>query len=45
MLFGETVAVYCENLTVHTHRLCGQNVEIWYVKTGGIYNDHWALNG
>jgi hypothetical protein len=27
MLFGETVAVYCENRTEHTDTLCGQNVE------------------
>jgi hypothetical protein len=25
MLFGETVAVYCENHTEHTNTLCGQN--------------------
>jgi hypothetical protein len=25
MLFGETVAVYCENDTEHTDTLCGQN--------------------
>jgi hypothetical protein len=25
MLFGETVAVYCENHTGHTGTLCGQN--------------------
>jgi hypothetical protein len=27
MLFGETVAVYCENHTEHTDTLCGQNVD------------------
>jgi hypothetical protein len=27
MLFGETVAVYCENHTEHTDTLCGQNTE------------------
>jgi hypothetical protein len=27
MLFGETVAVYCENHTEHTDTLCGQNAE------------------
>jgi hypothetical protein len=27
MLFGETVAVYCENHTEHTNALCGQNAE------------------
>jgi hypothetical protein len=31
MLFGETVAVYCENHTEHTDTLCGQNAEFWYV--------------
>jgi hypothetical protein len=37
MLFGETVAVYCENHTEHTNIFCGQNVEFWYVKAGGTY--------
>jgi hypothetical protein len=27
MLFGETVAVYCENRTEHTDTLCGQNAD------------------
>jgi hypothetical protein len=31
MLFGETVAVYCENHTEHTDTLSGQNAEFWYV--------------
>jgi hypothetical protein len=31
MLFGETVAVYCENHTEHTDALCGQNAELWNV--------------
>jgi hypothetical protein len=39
MLFGETVAVYCENHTEHTDTLCGQNAEFWYVKAGGTYSD------
>jgi hypothetical protein len=26
MLFGETVAVYCENRKEHKNTLCGQNV-------------------
>jgi hypothetical protein len=38
MLFGETVAVYCENHTEHTDTLCGQNAE--YVKPGGTYTNH-----
>jgi hypothetical protein len=28
MLFGETVAVYCENHMEHTDTLCGQNAEV-----------------
>jgi hypothetical protein len=45
MLFGETVAVYCENHTEHTDTLCGQNAEFWYVKAGGTYSNRWALQG
>jgi hypothetical protein len=40
MLFGETVAIYCENHTEHTDTLCGQNLEFWCVKAGGTYSDH-----
>jgi hypothetical protein len=40
MLFGETVAVYCENRMEHINTLCGQNAEFWYVKTGGTYTNH-----
>jgi hypothetical protein len=29
MLFGETIAVYCENHTEHINTLCGQNTEIF----------------
>jgi hypothetical protein len=32
MLFGETVAVYCENHTEHTNTLCGQNAEFLMLK-------------
>jgi hypothetical protein len=45
MLFGETVAVYCENHTEHTDTLCGQNAEFWYVVAGGTYSNHWTLKG
>jgi hypothetical protein len=38
MLFGETVAVYCENHTEHTDTLCGQNA-------GGTYSNHWVSKG
>jgi hypothetical protein len=40
MLFGETVAVYCENHMEHTDTLCGQKAELWYVKAGGTYSNH-----
>jgi hypothetical protein len=45
MLFGETVAVYCENHTEHTDTLCVQNAEFWYFKAGGTYSNHWAVKG
>jgi hypothetical protein len=44
MLFGETVAFYCENHTEHTDTLCGQNAQFWCVKAGGTYIYHCALN-
>jgi hypothetical protein len=40
MLFGETVAVYCENHMKHTNTLCGQNPEFWCVKACGTYINH-----
>jgi hypothetical protein len=40
MLFGETVAVYCENHTEHTNTLCGQNAEFQYVKASGTYTNY-----
>jgi hypothetical protein len=40
MLFGETVAVYCENHTEQTDTLCGQNAEFWCVQAGGTYSNH-----
>jgi hypothetical protein len=32
MLFGERVAVYCENHMEHTNTLCGQNAETFMYK-------------
>jgi hypothetical protein len=32
MLFGETVAVCCENHTEHINTLCGQNAETLYIR-------------
>jgi hypothetical protein len=43
MLFGERVAVYCENRTEHTKSLRGQNVGFWDLKSDGTYNNHCTL--
>jgi hypothetical protein len=45
MLFGETVAVYCQNHTEHKNVVCGHNAEIQYVRAGGSHSDHWTLSG
>jgi hypothetical protein len=45
MLFGKTVAVYCENHTQHINTLCGQNEEFLNVKAGGTYSYHCGLKG
>jgi hypothetical protein len=46
MMFGETVAVYCENHTEHTDTLCEQNVESFSeFKAGGTYINHWGSKG
>jgi hypothetical protein len=39
MLFGETVAVYCENHTEHTNTLCAECT----VLVDGSYNYHSTL--
>jgi hypothetical protein len=44
MLFGETVAVYCENHTEHTNTMHGKNSELANSKLGGIYIYHWGFN-
>jgi hypothetical protein len=45
MLYSEIIAVCSQIHTKHINTLCGQNVEFFYVKTGGIYSNHWALKG
>jgi hypothetical protein len=45
MLFRETVAVYCENHTVHTNTLCGQNAEFLNVEAGGTFCCRYGLKG
>jgi len=45
MLYREIIAVYSEIHTKHINTLCGQKVELLNVKSGGIYTNHWVLNG
>ena len=40
MLYREVIAV-CPQ--IRTNSLCGQNVELLYVKLGATYSNHWAL--
>jgi hypothetical protein len=44
-LFKEVFAVYSENNTKPTNKLCGQNAELLIFKTGGTYSCHWVLKG
>jgi hypothetical protein len=43
MLFKEIIAAHSENHTKLINTVCGQNVELVLVKSGGTYNYHWAL--
>jgi len=43
MLYREITAVCFEIHTEHTNKLCGQNVDILNVKTGGTYRNHLSL--
>jgi hypothetical protein len=45
MLYREIIAVCSEIHIKHIHSLCGQNVELLYVKPDGKYSDHWGLKG
>ena len=45
MMYREIIAVCSEIHTKHLNTLCGQNVELLNVKSGGTYSDHWALKG
>jgi hypothetical protein len=44
-LFKEVIAVYSENHTKPINTLCGQNVELLFIKAGGTYSYHWVLKG
>jgi len=45
MLYREVIAVCSEIHTKHIYTLCGQNVELVNVKSGGIYSYHLATEG
>jgi hypothetical protein len=45
MLCSEIMAVCSEIHTKHINTLCGQNVELLDVNPGGIYSDHWNIQG
>jgi len=40
----ELSGVCVEFRTKHTNTMCGRTVEFLYVKPGGTFIDHWALN-
>ena len=45
MLYREIMAACSEIHTKRINRLWGKNVELFSVKPGGTYSDHWALKG
>jgi hypothetical protein len=45
MLYVEIITVCSEIHTEHINTVCGQNVEFSNVKAGGVYSNHWALQG
>jgi hypothetical protein len=45
MLYREIIAFCSEIHTKHINTLCGQNVELLDVKSGGTYSDHRAVKG
>ena len=44
MLHREIIAVCSQIHIKHINKLCGQNVEFFYLKPGGKNSDHWAVN-
>jgi hypothetical protein len=45
MLFGETVAVYCQNHAEHINISCGKDAEFFNVKADGTHTYRCALKG
>jgi len=42
-LYREIIVVCSQIHMKHINTLCGLNVELLSVKSGGTYSDHWAL--
>jgi hypothetical protein len=42
MLYSEIMAVCSQIHTKHINKLCEQNAELFNVKSGGTYSNHWA---
>jgi hypothetical protein len=45
MPFRETVLICSENHTECINILCRQNAEFLNIEVGGMYSNHFALNG
>jgi len=45
MLYREIIDVCSKIHTKRINTLCGKNVELFSVKPGGTYSNHWALKG
>jgi hypothetical protein len=45
MLYSEIIAVCSQIHTKHINTLFEQNIEFFNFEGGGIYSNHWALNG
>jgi hypothetical protein len=43
MLYREIIAVCSQINTKRINALCGQNVEVFKVKSGGAKSNHWPL--
>jgi hypothetical protein len=43
MMFGETLAVYCENYTEHINALCEQRGRYSDVKSSAVRSTHYVL--
>ena len=45
MLYRDIIAVCSESQTQHINTICGQDVALFNVITGGTYSNRWAVKG